>query len=119
MRYLDYFFAWVVLLCSVVFMLAIEIYHLRNAILDVPFLWLLVAMLNLLRLRNGNDVPGLVVTCIGANFVALTLEIVRWKLFGSSIWKAWGPYTFIAAVAFLAETVFSIVRRNEPGSEGS
>jgi hypothetical protein len=117
MRYLDYIFAWAILLTAVFFMLAIEILHLRGAILDVPFLWLLVAMLNLLRLRNGYaKVPGLMVTCIGANFVALTLEVVRWKLFGSGILKAWGLYTFIAAVAFLGEAIFSVVRRNDSGS---
>jgi hypothetical protein len=98
-------------------MLAIEILHLRGAILDIPFLWLLVAMLNLLRLRNGYArVPGLMVTCVGANLVALTLETVRWGLFGGGILKAWGPYTFVAAVAFLGETIFSIVRKNDPGS---
>jgi hypothetical protein len=56
------------------------------------------------------------VTCVGANFVALTLEIARWKLFGGGILKAWGLYTFVAAVAFLGETVLSIVRKNDPGS---
>ena len=116
MRYLDCAFAWTILLNAVSFMLAIEILHLRGAILDVPFLWLLVAMLNFLRLRNGYArVPGLMVICIGANVVALTLEVVRWKLFGGGILKAWGLYTFIAALAFLAETVFSVVRRNDPG----
>src|SRR5882724_7726918 len=109
MRYLDCAFAWAILLNAVSFMLAIEILHLRGAILDVPFLWLLVAMLNFLRLRNGYArVPGLMATCVGANFVALTLEIVRWKLFGNGIWKAWGPYTFIAAVAFLGQTILSV-----------
>jgi hypothetical protein len=117
MRYLDYVFAWAILLTAVSFMLAIEILHLPNAILDIPFLWLLVAMLNFLRLRNGYArVPGLMVTCVGANVVALTLEIVRWRLFGSGILKAWGLYTFVAAVAFLGETILSVVRKNDPGS---
>ncbi len=117
MRCLDYICAWAILLTAVSFMLAIEIMHLRGAILDIPFLWLLVAMLNFLRLRNGYErVPGLMVTCVGANFVALTLEIARWKLFGGGILKAWGLYTFVAAVAFLGETVLSIVRKNDPGS---
>ena len=117
MRYLDYICAWAVLLTSVSFMLAIEIRHLRGAILDIPFLWLLVAMLNLLRLRNEDScVPGLMITCVGANLVALTLEIVRWKLFGGGILKAWGPYTFIAAVLFLGETILSMVRRNDPAT---
>jgi len=117
MRYLDYICTWTILLTAVSFMLAIEILHLRGAILNIPFLWLLVAMLNFLRLRNGYArVPGLMVTCVGANFVALTLETVRWKRFGGGIFKAWGLYTFVAAVAFLGETILSIVRKNDPGS---
>src|SRR5580704_5265638 len=106
MRYLDYVFAWAILLTAVSFMLAIEILHLPNAILDIPFLWLLVAMLNFLRLRNGYArVPGLMVTCVGANLVALTMEIVRWRLSGGTLLRYWGPYTYIAAVAFLGETI--------------
>jgi hypothetical protein len=100
-------------------MLAIEIMHLhlQGAILDIPFLWLLVAMLNFLRLRNGYArVPGLMVTCVGANLVALTMEIVRWRLSGGTLLRYWGPYTYIAAVAFLGETILSMVRRNDSGS---
>ena len=117
MRYLDCICTWAILLNAVSFMLAIEILHLPGAILDIPFLWLLVAMLNLLRLRNGYaSVAGLMVTCVGANLVALTLEIVRWRLFGGAVLKAWGPYTFIAAVFFLGETILSMVRRHDSGS---
>jgi hypothetical protein len=117
MRYLDYICTWAIFLTAVSFMLAIEILHLRGAILDIPFLWLLVAMVNFLRLRNGYArVPGLMVTCVGANLVALALETVRWRLFGDGILKEWGLYTFVAAVAFLGETVLSIGRKNDPGS---
>ncbi len=121
MRYLDYICAWVILLSAVSFMLAIERWHylLQGAILDIPFLWLLVAMVNFIRLRNGYArVPGLKVTCIGANLVALTMEIARWRLFGSTsaVLRAWGPFTLVAAVAFLGETILSIVRRNDSGS---
>ncbi len=52
MKYVDYFFASTILMVAVLFMLVTEISHPRGAILDVPFLWLLVAMLNFLRLRN-------------------------------------------------------------------
>ena len=117
MRYLDYACAWVIFLTAVGFMVTIEIRHLRGAILDIPFLWLLIAMVNFLRLRNGYvRVPGLMVTCLSANIVGLVLEGVRWRLFGSGIWMHWGPFTFIAAVAFLAQTILSLVRRNDPGS---
>jgi len=117
MRYLDYICTWAILLTAFSFMVATEILHLPGAILDVPFLWLLVAMINFLRLRNGYArVPGLMVTCVGANLVALTLEIVRWKLYGGTLLRDWGPYTYIAAMAFLGETILSMVRRNDPGS---
>ena len=92
-------------------MVAMEIWHLRGAVLDVPFLWLVVAMLNFLRLRNeGILVPGLRISCLGANLVALILEIVGWRFFG------WSPYTFIAAAGFLGETIFLMVRRNDSRS---
>src|ERR1039458_4334823 len=121
MRYLDYICTWTILLTAVSFMLAIEIMHLhlhlQGAILDIPFLWLLVAMLNFLRLRNGYArVPGLMVPCVGANLVALTMEIVRWRLCGGALLRYWGPYTYIAAMAFVGETILSMVRRNDSGS---
>lgn len=117
MKYLDYICAWAILLSAVSFMLAMEILHLRGAILDIPFLWLLVAMLNFLRIRNGYArVPGLMVTCIGANLVGLTMEVVHWRLFGRAVLAAWGPFTIVAGIAFLGETILSVVRRNDNGS---
>ncbi len=113
MKYVDYFFASTILMVAVLFMLVTEISHPRGAVLDVPFLWLLVAMLNFLRLRNEYRlVRGLKVTCIGANLIGLTLEIVRLKLFGSSVLQSWGPYAVIVTVAILGETIFSIRQKS-------
>jgi hypothetical protein len=112
MRYLDYIFAWTIFLLAVSFMLTIEIRRLPGPVLDIPWLWLLVAMINFLRLRNeGMRVHGLKVTSVGANLVASMLEIARWRLFGFS--GLGGAFTRIAMVAFLGETILSLVRRNE------
>ena len=114
MRYLDYICAWTILGAAVSFMLFTEISHPPGAVLDVPFLWTLVAMLNFLRLRNDYpSVKGLKVTCVGANLIALTLEIVRLKLFGSVVLKSWGPFALIVALAVLGETIFSFVQMKE------
>jgi hypothetical protein len=111
MKYLDYIFAWMIFLSAVVFMLTMEIWHLHGPVLDIPWFWLLVAMFNFLRLRNeGLKVRGLKVMCIGANIVASTMEIGRWKLFGFQ--GLGGTFTRIAMVAFLGETILSVVRRN-------
>lgn len=119
MRLLDVCFTWLLWLSAVAFILFIEMSHPPGAILDIPFLWLVVAMVNFLRLRNGYaNVPGLIITCVGANLVTLTMEITRWGLFGARVWKGWGPYTLIATAALLMETVFSILRKNDPGSAG-
>jgi hypothetical protein len=69
-----------------------------------PFLWILLAMLNLLRLHNGYGVRGLKVFCIGANVAVLALEAVRFRMFG--------PVNLVVAVPILVETIFSIVRNN-------
>lgn len=117
MKLLDYSFGWLLFLSAVAFILFFEMSHPAGAILDIPFFWLVVAMVNFLRLRNGYaNVPGLKTTCVGANLVALTMELARWGLFGARVWKAWGPYTMIATVALLMETAFSILRKDDSGS---
>jgi len=80
-------------------------WHPPSAVLDTPLLWILLAMLNLLRLGNGYHVKGLRVFCIGANISVLALEAVRFKMFGAS--------ALIAAVPILAETLFSIIRSSK------
>jgi len=125
MRYVDYALAWILLITAIIFILVMEIAHLRGAILDIPFLWLMIVMMNFLRLRNSHAaVPGLTTSCICANLIGLTLEIVRFRLFGvawlrylgpHALLTHWAPYTF-ATIAILGELLFSMVRRNDPNS---
>ena len=111
MKYLDYLLNWTLFTTAVVFMLWIEIIRPRGAVLDLPFLWLLIAMTNFVRLRNPDlAVKGLRMSCIGANLIGLITEGARSRLWG------WSPFTVIAAVAILGEAVFSIVRRNDSNS---
>jgi hypothetical protein len=76
MKAIDYAFAWILFVVGIVAILMIEIRHPAGAVLDTPFLWILVAMFNLLRLRNGYGVKGLRAFCIGANIVVLVAEVV-------------------------------------------
>ena len=114
MRYLDYLFAWTILMTSVVFIVVTETLHSRGAILDIPFLWIVIAMVNFLRLRNADaEVRDLKMFCVGANLIVLMLEAVRVKLFGAVVLKNWGPYSLIVGIAVLGETVFSMAQRND------
>lgn len=120
MRYIDYALACVLLATAVVFMLVMETIHPRGGVLDVPFLWLVIAMMNLLRLRNTDvRVKALRTFCVGANLIGLTLEAVRFRLFGTELLHRWGPYAAIAAFAMLGELLFSIVRGNRQGNDSS
>ncbi len=114
MRYVDYLFAWTILMTAVVFILVTESLHPRGAILDVPFLWIVIAIVNFIRLRNADvEVRDLKMFCVAANLIVLMLEVVRAKLLGAVILKNWGPYPLIVAIAVLGETVFSIARKND------
>ena len=120
MRHLDYACGWIILFSAAGFILAIETTHPRGAILDVPVLWILVAVLNFLRFRNSYaSVRGLRVSCIGANLMTLAIEIVRLRLFGAGVLKDWGPWSLIVATALLGETIFSVVQKNDSNSATS
>ena len=109
MKYFDYLLNWTLFITAIIFILVIEITHLRGVFLDLPFLWLLIAMTNFVRLRNpGITVKGLRTSCIGANLIGLISEVCRARLWG------WVPYTVVAAVAIFGEAIFSIVRKNDP-----
>ena len=112
MKYLDHAFAWVIFLTAVIFVVVIETTHPRGGILDVPILWILVAMMNFLRLRNGYAVRGLGTFCIGANLIVWLIEIVRLKVFGSiePVLVDLGPCTLIAGAAVSVELIFSIAQ---------
>ena len=109
MKFADYACAWIILALGIVRIVITEMWHPPSAVLDTPLLWILLAMLNLLRLGNGYHVKGLRVFCIGANVSVLALEAVRFKMFGSS--------ALIAAVPILGETLFSIIRSSKDVAE--
>jgi hypothetical protein len=73
--------------------------------LDTALLWILVAMFNLLRLRNGYGVRGLKIFCLSANLAALVMEVLRLKIVGPA------PLTHGVAILILGETLFSIARK--------
>lgn len=104
MKAVDYAFAWFLFVVGIVGILMTEIRHPAGAVLDTPFLWILVAMFNLLRLRNGYDVKGLRAFCIGANLIVLVAEAVRIKMFG--------PMELVQTIPILVETAFSIAGKN-------
>jgi hypothetical protein len=125
MRYIDYALAWTLLFTAIVFILVMEITHLRGAILDVPFLWLIIVIMNFLRLRNPYAaVSGLKTSCISANLIGLTLEVVRFGLFGVAWLRYSGPYALVsywapyivAMIAIFGELLFSIVQSNDSHS---
>jgi hypothetical protein len=125
MRYIDSALAWILLLTAIVVILYTEIVHPRGAVLDTPFLWLVISMMNLVRVRNTHStVPGLRTSSIAANLVGATAEIVRFKLFGISALHYWGPQVLVtywapyiaATIAILGELVFSVFRKTDSGA---
>jgi hypothetical protein len=104
MRYLDWACAWMILLGGVAHILHTEINHPRGAVLDTGLLLITLAMLNILRLRNGYGVKGLKTFCIGANIGELILGLVGWKMFG--------PPALVGVILFFGETLFSIKQKS-------
>ncbi len=102
---IDSLFAWLLLVVGFAGIWFTELRHPAGPVLDTPFLWILAAMFNLLRLGNGYRLEGLKSFCIAANLVVLVAETVRLKMFG--------PFVLIQGIPILAETIFSIVRKND------
>jgi hypothetical protein len=97
----DHACAWAIFVLGVIQMIVTEIRHPPHAVLDTPLLWIFVAMFNLLRLRNGSSVRSLTAFCIGANVAALTLEVLRIRMFGLTF--------LVTASLILVETIFSLI----------
>jgi hypothetical protein len=126
MRYIDGALAWILLLSSIVVILYTEIAHPRGAVLDTPFFWLVISIINLVRLRNTHStVPGLRKSSIAANLIGATAEIVRFRLFGITGLIQWGPQVLVtytaapytaATIAILGELLFSVFRKNDSGA---
>jgi hypothetical protein len=81
--------------------------HFRGS-LDTALVWILAAMLNLLRFKNDSSVRWLRIFCVAANFSVLMLEVVRWKLFE-------GSSSLVLLALILIESVFSITPKT-PGT---
>jgi hypothetical protein len=106
MKALDSICAWALFGWALTSIVMIEIRHPTGAVLDVPVLWLVVAILNSLRIRHDTAVRELRLFCVAVNIIVLMIEIVRSKMFG-----AW---TLVAALLILFETLFSIFRKPAP-----
>jgi hypothetical protein len=137
MKYIDYACAWAMLLTAVVFLAVIEIRRPPGAVFDTPMFWIPVAMINLIRLRNGYAVvKGLRTFCISANLMVLSLEILRlgestgtfrnwgwlyllpnplrlvqYLVYALISWWKWSPYPIVAIAAF-GETLFSVLQKD-------
>jgi hypothetical protein len=113
MDYLDEGFAWLIFLGGLVHIVLTDFLHFRGS-LDTALVWILAAMLNLLRIKNDSSVRWLRTFCVAANVSVLILEAVRWKMFE-------GPSSLVLLALILIESVFSITRKtpraNPPATE--
>lgn len=100
LRYVDEMCAWLIFIFGLVYIVLTDIFH-RQGILDTALVWIFVAMLNLLRIKNGYSVRRLKVFCVVANLSTLMLEAVRWKMFED-------PFSVVMVALILIESVLSI-----------
>lgn len=100
LRYLDEMCAWLIFLGGLIHIVLTDLFHLQGT-LDTALVWVFVAMLNLLRIKNGYSVRRLKVFCVVANLSTLMLEAVRWKMFED-------PFSVVLVALILIESVFSI-----------
>jgi hypothetical protein len=128
MKYLDYACAWTMFLTAVVWIVIIGFWHPPGQFLDSPVLWIMVAMMNFLRLANGySGVRGLRTFCIAANLITFIFEVLGFGLFASRMLKSWGSYYlvqslpgwtpyFVVALCALVETMFSLQKNDSKAS---
>jgi len=124
MKYLDYGCAWAIFLAAIVLIVIIGFWHPSGMYLDEPLLWILVAMMNFIRLRNGySRVRGLRTFCLASNLIAFMLVALGFGLFASRTLQNWGPYYlvqslnwwipyFLVALCALVETIFSLQKND-------
>jgi hypothetical protein len=79
-RYVDEACAWLLFLAGALHIVLTELCHFQGT-LDTALVWLLAAMLNLLRVRGHYSVRLPTSFCAAANLAVLALEAVRWKMF--------------------------------------
>lgn len=125
MRLLDSIFAYTIFLTGFAYVIVVGYWHPPGTVLDTPLFWIVVAMINFLRLtkQNSGGLARLRTISISANLMAFALEFFRFGLFAVHIANSWGsqyiltqllanllwwiPY-FTIALAALAESVFSL-----------
>jgi hypothetical protein len=114
LRYLDEVCAWLIFVAGLVHIALTDGLHFRGS-LDTALVWILAAMLNLLRIKNDLSIRWLKIFCVAANVSVLMLEAVRWKMFE-------GPSSLVLIALILIESVFSMAPRtpptNRPVTEG-
>lgn len=86
-------------------------FHARGAVFDTGLLYIVVAMFNLLRLRNGYKVRMLKAFCLGANGSALALEILRMDMYRPDGWGLPVVWFLGIALLFSLEIAFSITTK--------
>ena len=103
MKAVDTMCAWALFAWAFLSMVTIEIRHPVGAILDTLVLWIVIAILNVLRIRDAQGNRDVRLSCVAVNTIVWMIEIVRWKIFG-----AW---TAVATILVLIETILSIFRK--------
>lgn len=126
MKALDQTAAWLMFLTGFVYVIVVGYWHPSGSMLDTPIMWLVVAMVNFVRIAEGNArIPRLRIVAVAANLLTLIVEFLRAGLTASRIRTSWDsdyvwsnfrinlgwwlPY-FIIAVLALIETLFSLRR---------
>jgi hypothetical protein len=126
MRVIDSISAWAIFLTGFAYVIVVGYWHPRGTVLDTPLFWIVVAMINFLRLSQGDSaLARLRVISIAANLMAFALEFFRFGLFATRTATTWGsqyifselrtnlswwvPY-FVIAISALVETVCSVRR---------
>jgi hypothetical protein len=97
---IDSILAWITFAIAIVSIVGTELFRYPFRLLDTPLLWLLVAMFNLLRVRNAPCIKSLATYCIAANLMVVILEAVRFKI--------WGAFALFGVLPILGELGFSI-----------
>ena len=112
MRLFDKLCAGALFILAIVYCLLVpRTYTGRIWIFGTGLALLFAAMLNVLRLRNGNGVRGLKLFCITANVTMLVFAIALMASIGKSR-TLQHPQVPLVGALLLAETAFSLRRSN-------
>src|SRR4029077_19302642 len=91
MRVIDSIFAWAIFLTGFAYVIVVGYWHPRGTVLDTPLLWIVVAMINFLRLNQREPaLARLQVISIAANLMAFAFEFFRFGLFATRTAHTWG-----------------------------